>query len=105
MEQVHPSVERRPFGRTKGVEPRSCVVISSAFDSNVFVSTAQCHPTQSKPLTIFAGVADVPAALAKAVVLGATIVQAATKAPGVTFGLFADPQGHVVGVASNDENG
>ena len=22
--------------------------------------------------------------------------------PGVTFGLFADPQGHVVGVASND---
>ena len=34
--------------------------------------------------------------------LGGTIVQPATTAPGVTFGLFADPQGHVVGVASND---
>ena len=64
-------------------------------------------PTQGgKPLvTVFAGVADVGAALDKAVSLGATIVQPATKAPGVTFGLFADPQGHVVGVASDDTHG
>ncbi len=64
-------------------------------------------PTQGgKPMvTVFAGVADVPAALDKAVALGGTIVQPATRAPGVTFGLFADPQGHVVGVASNDEAG
>ncbi len=61
-------------------------------------------PTQGgAPLvTVFAGVADVQAALDKAVSLGGTVVQPATKAPGVTFGLFADPQGHVVGVASND---
>jgi len=59
-----------------------------------------------KPMvTVFAGVVDVPAALEKAVALGATIVQPATRAPGVTFGLFADPQGHVVGVASDDSNG
>lgn len=64
-------------------------------------------PTQGgKPMvTVFAGVADVKAALEKAVALGATIVQPATKAPGVTFGLFADPQGQVVGVASNDQEG
>lgn len=64
-------------------------------------------PTQGgRPMvTVFAGVADVPAALEKAVALGATIVQPATKVPGVTFGLFADPQGHVVGVASDDRNG
>jgi len=64
-------------------------------------------PTQGgKPMvTVFAGVADVAAALEKAVALGATIVQPATRAPGVTFGLFADPQGHVVGVASDDSNG
>ena len=56
-----------------------------------------------RPLvTVFAGVQDVQAALDQAVALGATIVQSATRAPGVTFGLFADPQGHVVGVASND---
>ena len=54
-------------------------------------------------VTVFAGVQDVRAALDQAVALGATIVQPATQAPGVTFGLFADPQGHVVGVASNDE--
>jgi len=43
--------------------------------------------------------------LDKAVALGGTIVQPATKVPGVTFGLFADPQGHVVGVASDDHDG
>ena len=30
-----------------------------------------------------------------------TIVQAAQQAPGVTFGVFADAQGHKVGVAAN----
>lgn len=53
-------------------------------------------------VTVFAGVPDVAAALERAVALGATIVQPAQSVPGVTFGLFADPQGHVVGVASND---
>ena len=64
-------------------------------------------PTQGgKPMvTVFAGVADVQTALDKAVALGGTIVQPATKAPGVTFGLFADPQGQVVGVASDDTHG
>ena len=64
-------------------------------------------PTQGgKPMvTVFAGVTDVQAALDKAVALGGTIVQPATRAPGVTFGLFADPQGQVVGVASDDTHG
>ena len=53
-------------------------------------------------VTVFAGVPDVQVALDKAVALGGRVVQPATRAPGVTFGLFADPQGHVVGVASND---
>jgi len=53
-------------------------------------------------VTVFAGVQDVQAALDQAVALGGTIVQPAASAPGVTFGLFADPQGHVVGVASTD---
>ena len=51
-------------------------------------------------VTVFARVADVQAALEKAVALGGTIVQPATRAPGVTFGLFADPQGHVLGVSA-----
>ena len=61
-------------------------------------------PTQGgRPMvTVFARVADVQAALDKAVALGGTIVQPAQKVPGVTFGLFADPQGHVLGVSAND---
>ncbi|HET7449972.1 MAG TPA: VOC family protein [Gaiellaceae bacterium] len=49
----------------------------------------------------FVGVQDVRAALAKAEELGGTIVQPAQDVPGVTFGVLADPQGHKIGVASN----
>jgi uncharacterized protein len=58
-------------------------------------------PLQSgEPLvTFFVGVQDVAATLEAAVAQGGRIVQAATKVPGVTFGLLADPQGQVVGLA------
>jgi predicted enzyme related to lactoylglutathione lyase len=51
-------------------------------------------------VTFFNGVPDVAAALDAAVVGGGRVVQPATAVPGVTFGLFADPQGQVVGVAA-----
>lgn len=53
-------------------------------------------------VTFFVGVDDVSAALATAESLGGTIVLSATSVPGVTFGLFADPEGHVIGVSKND---
>ncbi len=57
-----------------------------------------------KPMvTVFAGVEDVQAALDQAVSLGGAVVQPATEAPGVTLGLFADPQGNVVGVAAQHQ--
>jgi len=49
----------------------------------------------------FVAVEDVAATLAKAEELGGTIVQPAQQVPGTSFGVFADPQGHRVGVASN----
>jgi predicted enzyme related to lactoylglutathione lyase len=49
----------------------------------------------------FVGVEDVAATLARAEELGGRVVQAATEVPGVTFGVFADAQGHVVGVAAS----
>ena len=49
----------------------------------------------------FMGVEDVAATLEQAEQLGGKIVQPATEAPNVTFGVFADPQGHQVGVAAN----
>ncbi|MDP9270612.1 MAG: VOC family protein [Chloroflexota bacterium] len=53
-------------------------------------------------VTFFVGVDDVAAALAKAESLGARIVVPATEVPGVTFGLFADPEGHVIGVSHSE---
>jgi predicted enzyme related to lactoylglutathione lyase len=53
-------------------------------------------------VTFFVGVADVAATLDAAAAMGGRIVQPATKVPGVTFGLLADPRGQIVGLASAD---
>jgi len=50
-------------------------------------------------VTFFVGVQDVAATLEAAAALGGRVVQPATSVPGVTFGLVADPQGQVVGLA------
>ena len=64
-------------------------------------------PTAISPLQgghdtvlFFIGVQDVEATLNKAEQLGGTIIQTAQQVPGVTFGVFADAQGHQVGVAA-----
>lgn len=49
----------------------------------------------------FVGVEDVAATLHHAEELGGRIVQTAQEVPGVTFGVFADAQGHRVGVAAS----
>ena len=49
----------------------------------------------------FVGVEDVAATLTKAEELGGKIIQPAQQVPGTTFGVFADAQGHKVGVAAN----
>jgi predicted enzyme related to lactoylglutathione lyase len=64
-------------------------------------------PTAISPLQgdgdavlFFVGVDDVEAALRRAEELGGRVVQPAQNVPGVTFGVLADPQGHLVGVAA-----
>lgn len=49
----------------------------------------------------FVAVEDVPATLDKAEKLGGTIIQSAQQVPGTSFGVFADAQGHRVGVAAS----
>jgi predicted enzyme related to lactoylglutathione lyase len=56
---------------------------------------------EADQVLFFIGVEDVAAALEDAEKHGGKIVQPATEAPNVTFGVFADPQGHQVGVAAN----
>jgi predicted enzyme related to lactoylglutathione lyase len=48
----------------------------------------------------FVGVEDVEATLERAEQLGGKTIQPAQKVPSVTFDVFADTQGHVVGVAA-----
>ena len=55
----------------------------------------------SDTVLFFVGVEDVQATLAKAEQLGGKTIQQAQEVPGVTFGVFADGQGHIVGVAAN----
>lgn len=61
-------------------------------------------PTQGgEPMvTVFAGVPDVQVALDRAVALGGRIIQPVQRVPGVSYGVFADPQGLIVGVAANE---
>lgn len=81
-----------------------------AFPGYSFVDTGveEALPTAIGPLQggsdavlFFVGVQDVEATLARAEELGGRTIQSAQSVPGVTFGVFADPQGHVVGVAAN----
>jgi predicted enzyme related to lactoylglutathione lyase len=50
-------------------------------------------------VTVFVGVDDMAASLAKATAHGGRVVQEPQQVPGVTFALIADPQGHIVGLA------
>lgn len=81
-----------------------------AFPGYTFVDTgaAGALPTAIGPLQggadsvlLFVGVEDVAATLARAEELGGRTIQPAQSVPGVTFGVFADAQGHKVGVAAS----
>ena len=80
-----------------------------AFPGYTFADTGAdgALPTAIGPLQggtdsvlFFVGVDDVESTLERAGQLGGRTIQPAQNVPGVTFGVFADAQGHVVGVAS-----
>lgn len=81
-----------------------------AYPGYTFVDTGVegALPTAISPLQsdkdqvlFFVGVNDVDAVLDQAERLGGRIVQPTQAVPGVTFGVFADPQGHLVGVTKS----
>ena len=81
-----------------------------AYPGYTFVDTGAdgALPTAISPLQgesdqvlFFVGVEDVEAVLAQAAELGGRVVQPAQSVPGVTFGVLADPQGHLIGVAAS----
>ena len=74
--------------------------IDTGAEGGTYVAISPRQNTEDEVL-FFVGVEDVEATLKKAESLGGTIVQPAQQVPGTTFGVFADAQGHKVGVAAN----
>jgi uncharacterized protein len=74
--------------------------IDTGADGGPFVAISPRQATEDEVL-FFVGVEDVAATLKRAEQLGGTIVQSEQKVPGTSFGVFADAQGHRVGVAAS----
>jgi hypothetical protein len=61
-------------------------------------------PDGSSMVTSYVGVDDITAYLDKAVSLGGKVFMPETEVmDGVVIGLFADPEGHIIGLAKNRE--
>ncbi len=74
--------------------------IDTGVEGGTFVAISPRQSAEDEVL-FFVAVEDVEAMLARAEQLGGSIVQPAQHVPGTSFGVFADAQGHKVGVASN----
>jgi predicted enzyme related to lactoylglutathione lyase len=86
------------------------VASEGAFPGYTFIDTGAeggtyvaISPRQSAEdeVLFFVAVEDVAATLAKAEALGGSVVQPVQTVPGTSFGVFADAQGHRIGVAAN----
>jgi predicted enzyme related to lactoylglutathione lyase len=104
IRSADPDATRDFFGKLFGWQ-----YSDGAFPGYTFVDvgTSEALPTAIGPLQgeadsvlFFVGVEDVAVTLRRAEELGGRIVQPAQEVPGVTFGVFADSQGHAVGVAA-----
>ncbi len=74
--------------------------IDTGVDGLPYTAISPRQATEDEVL-FFVGVQDVEATLTKAEELGGTIIQPAQQVPGTSFGVFADVQGHRIGVASS----
>jgi predicted enzyme related to lactoylglutathione lyase len=105
IRSADPDATREFFGQLFGWR-----YSDGAYPGYTFVDTGVdgALPTAISPLQgdedavlFFVGVQDVSETLAQAERLGGRIVQPAQTVPGVTFGVLADKQGHLIGVAAN----
>jgi predicted enzyme related to lactoylglutathione lyase len=79
--------------------PMNYGLVEAAGPGSIGGGVGASQPGQSGNVTFYVGVPDVKAALKKAESLGGKIVVPETEIPNmVTFGLFADPEGNMVGV-------
>ena len=74
--------------------------IDTGAESGTYVAISPRQSAEDEVL-FFVAVQDVAGTLAKAESLGGSIVQQVQHVPGTSFGVFADAQGHRIGVAAN----
>jgi uncharacterized protein len=74
--------------------------IDTGAESGTYVAISPRQSAEDEVL-FFVAVQDVAGTLAKAESLGGSIVQPVQHVPGTSFGVFADAQGHRIGVAAN----
>jgi uncharacterized protein len=74
--------------------------IDTGAEGSPYVAISPRQGDQDEVL-FFVAVEDVAATLDKAQRLGGTIIQPAQQVPGTSYGVFADAQGHRIGVAAN----
>ena len=74
--------------------------IDTGVEGGTYVAISPRQGSDDEVL-FFVAVQDVAATLEKAEKLGGTIIQPPQQVPGTSFGVFADAQGHKVGVAAN----
>jgi predicted enzyme related to lactoylglutathione lyase len=74
--------------------------IDTGAESGTYVAIGPRQSAEDEVL-FFVAVPDVAATLAAAERLGGSIIQPEQRVPGTSFGVFADAQGHRVGVAAN----
>ncbi len=84
---------------SEGVFP-GYTFIDTGVEGGTYVAISPRQSAEDEVL-LFVGVQDVEATLQRAAELGGTIIQPAQHVPGTSFGVFADAQGHRVGVAAN----
>jgi predicted enzyme related to lactoylglutathione lyase len=74
--------------------------IDTGVEGGTYVAISPRQADEDEVL-FFVAVDDVAATLKKAEALGGTVIQSAQTVPGTSFGVFADAQGHRIGVAAN----
>ena len=74
--------------------------IDTGVEGGTYVAISPRQSAEDEVL-FFVGVQDVEATLQRAAELGGIIIQPAQHVPGTIFGVFADAQGHRVGVAAS----
>jgi predicted enzyme related to lactoylglutathione lyase len=78
------------------------IVVDTHAGEGINGGIARSREGQSPMVTFYVEVADCQGTMRKAESLGAKTVVPVTELPMVTFGLFADPQGGVVGIVKSD---